>query len=419
MRSIYPFLLLFSILSYVAGAADVTVTGPAATCPGEPTTYSATATAFGVALPGCFQFTFKLNGQVVQANGGIGCPCSSNLTSGQQTVTWPGPGTTEVFVRFLAKNEPGCIINQPLFITGTHWGNAVVPGMQTLTDSQGGLTFCTPGQTKTITVAPITGCNWHHSYDWIVPAGWTVAPTIETSTPITGGIRTRDHVVTITAPATLSPGFSGGYSITVRTEPMPEWPDSKAKSITKQIWVGAPAQILVNGPTVVQAGSTNDYSVTPWTGQPAFSSQGVMSTGLLWTFPLTSTNAGWNCGGCVGQTASVVAGSLSTYVTATAQNSCGSATRNHEVFVQQTGCPPEGCEEPFFVHPNPSKDELTVSLKGEGSVVLVDDQGNKVFSVKSKEKVIKIPVRQYKNGKYFLLITTKEGHQRRQIIVSH
>lgn len=420
MRSIYHVILLFTVFSYAAHAANVTVTGPTNPCPGVATTYTATASAFGVALPGCFQFTFKLNGSVVQVSGGISCPCSSNLTSGSQTVTWPGQGVTEVFVRFLVKNEPGCILNQPVYITGSHWGQSIVPGMQSLSDAQGGLNFCTPGQSKTVTVDPITGCLWHHRYDWIVPAGWTVATNpVGASTPIPGGIRTHSNTVTITAPATLLPKFTGNYFITVKTEPEPEWPNSKAKQITRQIWVGAPSEILVNGPTLVQPGSSNNYTATPWTAQPSFNAQGVLANGINWSFPWTATNAGWQCGSCVGETASTTAGTLSTFVTATAQNACGSSVRNYEVFVQQTGCPPEGCEEPFFVHPNPSKDELTVKLKGESSVLLMDDQGNRVFSAKSKEKTIKIQVGQFKNGKYFLVVVNKEGQDRRQIIINH
>lgn len=198
----------------------------------------------------------------------------------------------------------------------------------------------------------------------------------------------------------------------------------------KSIWVGKPYDFLVQGPTLVQAGSFNFYEMKKWgwptnPSYPTFTEQGVTSNGFTWSFGWPATSAGWNCGNCVGEHNTIQAGNQSTYVTAHIQNTCGITTRNYEVFVQQVDCPPGGCEEPFFVYPNPSSEELTVSTnlssgKSIAEVTLVDSHGAIVYSSKLRGKEqIKIPVQELKNGLYYLSVSQGGTIRQRQIIIRH
>lgn len=188
-------------------------------------------------------------------------------------------------------------------------------------------------------------------------------------------------------------------------------------------WVSTPL-FLVTGPTLVTAGSYNGYSVAPWNQQTPFSLQGVNPNTATWSFPLTSTNGGWSGGG-TGSSVGVTAGPLSTIVRAQLSNTCGMGYRNYEVFVQQTNCPPGGCEEPFFVYPNPSSEELTIQLKSAddnsiSDIALLNAGGEAVYSVKSKgTKQVNIPVNNYQNGVYYLSITRNGTTTTHHIVINH
>jgi hypothetical protein len=188
------------------------------------------------------------------------------------------------------------------------------------------------------------------------------------------------------------------------------------------VWVGRPFDFLVSGQNLVTASSYNNYSSVLWNEQPSFTEQGVSS--FAWSFPLTSTNAGWDCYGCTGQVVGVTAGAKSTIVRAQGQNACGTTIKDFEVFVQQENCPPGGCEEPFSVYPNPSSDELTVSTSSTGTetyseISLVDSNGMVVYSTRLKDKEpVKIPVRGFKNGMYYLSITQNGTTKQRKIIIN-
>lgn len=100
-------------------------------------------------------------------------------------------------------------------------------------------------------------------------------------------------------------------------------------------------------------------------------------------------------------------------------------SRNYEVFVQQENCPPGGCEEPFFVYPNPTSDELVVTSgsnrNGEDTdIILLDANGGVVYSstVKANNQV-RIPVREYKEGVYYLSVTEKGKTKKHRIIINH
>jgi serine protease len=194
-------------------------------------------------------------------------------------------------------------------------------------------------------------------------------------------------------------------------------------AVTRSIWVGRPYDFLVSGPNLVTANSYNGYSAVPWNGQPSFTEQGVSS--FTWSFPWVPTNAGWSCGGCSGEFVGVTAGPQSTILRAVAQSVCGTSTKDFEVFVQQENCPPGGCEEPFFVYPNPSSEELTISVNaaaedGLSDITLVDSQGAVVYNSRGRlSNQIKIPVKELRNGLYFLRAVVNGVSRQHHVIIDH
>lgn len=199
-------------------------------------------------------------------------------------------------------------------------------------------------------------------------------------------------------------------------------------AVTKTIWVGEPYPFLVNGPTLVQPVSYNNYNAQKWSlSTPNFSEQGVAVNDFSWSFPLTQTNAGWNCYSCTGEYISITSGTLSTWVTANVQNVCGSVSNNYEVFVQQENCPPGGCDEPFIVYPNPSSEELMISSSsGDGSnnvsrVTLVDSNGSIVYNNEPSKTMgqLIIPVREFKKGTYYLTVIQNGKAIKKQLVIKH
>lgn len=283
--------------------------------------------------------------------------------------------------------------------------------------------------------------------DWIrnttkIPFGYTEIPSISGLTQICYSGRTftlsnmpANSTVYWTKSSNLTEvSGQGTNSFTVRANSIATngsgWIDATISSpcgteppIRYNVWVGKPYDFLVSGPTVVLAGSYNNYSAVEWNQQPSFSDQGVNTNGFTWSFGYPPTSAGWNCFGCTGQTIMIQAGSQSTYVTGQVTNTCGSVQRNYEVFID---CPTNDCLEPFFVYPNPSSEELTISSNSttDNNVItdisLVDSNGTVVYSEKTKGRgQIKISVQGYKNGTYYLIINENGVTKKRQIIINH
>lgn len=247
-----------------------------------------------------------------------------------------------------------------------------------------------------------------------LPAYASVSWTQSSNLTTVSGQGTTNYTVRANSTSTSGAGW---VDATIST------PCGTAPPIRYNVWVGKPYDFLVSGPTVVPAGSYNNYSAVEWNQQPSFSGQGVNSNGFAWSFGYPPTSAGWNCFGCAGQTVLIQAGSQSTYVTGQVTNTCGSTQRNYEVFID---CPTNDCIEPFFVYPNPSSEELTISSNSATDsnliteISLMDSNGTVVYSEKTRGRgQVKISVRGYKNGTYYLSINESGVTKKRQIIINH
>lgn len=263
-------------------------------------------------------------------------------------------------------------------------------------DTNGGLSFCSPGQTRTVSVPNVpynssNYCNWHHAYDWIVPAGWTILPTPpftpQDFTTIPGGIRTHHTSVNITAPSTpLAPGFTGNYFITVRTEPAWSWP----KEITRQIWVGTyGTSLTISGTAGVCPGNNYTYTVTPPGGQQQ---NGHVYT---WTRP-----ANWTTQFQGPNYIQYFVPQSPDYgpVQVSINNGCGNNTNSI------TAYPGFSCGGFMMtIYPNPVQDELTVQMTQTNEVSgqkvpkidevrLLNSEGETVLSSDEKESQIKLNV---------------------------
>lgn len=190
-------------------------------------------------------------------------------------------------------------------------------------------------------------------------------------------------------------------------------------SFSRDIWVGPPAIFNVNGPIQVTASSVNDYTAVPWAGQPSFSTQGINTSGILWTFPVSPGNSGWAVLGQSGFTASVQAGSQSTVVRARLQNGCGTAQRDVQVLVE---CPTGDCEQPFKIIP-PTLDSrhLTIEIdspvpQAQTEVFLLDLTGKMMYQslFEGKNRML-IPVDNLASGVYVVRLHQPDGVSTRMV----
>jgi len=248
---------------------------------------------------------------------------------------------------------------------------------------------------------------------WITPASMTV----------TSGQGTPTAVISAVQNYTYGP-------ITVVLEGC-----SAVEPLSKSVWTGPPYDFNITGPTLVMPNSANAYAIQEWNNQPSFNNQGVNK--VTWTFDLLATKKGWSCSVCQGYLIQVNSGTQSSWVSAHVTNSCGTADRNYEVFIQHgtcppgtTGpgcidpCPPGGCEEPFFVYPNPSSDELVLSStakQGNATAVsLIDATGTVLYSGKIQDVApTTIPVSGFQNGVYYLSIIENGVAKKQRVVISH
>jgi lysyl endopeptidase len=211
--------------------------------------------------------------------------------------------------------------------------------------------------------------------------------------------------------ATRQNNFNGGVTITANISGVCN------SLITKSVWVGVPNPIadILKGSGAIAIGATVPFSIHD---------PNNMSTG-----PVTYD---WDVGGGYFQWIDTYAWTTITepylVLYAGSRNACGSlgmTSRGWNVD-NPDGCPPgEICE--MSVYPNPSSDELTVSLASTENkstitnVKLVDSNGTVVYSgaAAKNAKEIKIPVNDLKTGTYYLSITQGRSIKQQQIIIRH
>lgn len=226
-----------------------------------------------------------------------------------------------------------------------------------------------------------------------------------------------------TGAATIVNNYQGGVTVTAEVGN-----DCGSNTQSKNIWIGPPINPpLISGPTTVTASTDNYYSAYVGYGDPPFADQGIAESGFVWSFPLTQTNAGWNCGGCLGSSIDVFSGSASTYVSLQVNNACGySPRKDYEVFVQQD-CPPEGCPEPFVViYPNPSDKTLTIKTqsfsKSEStvSISIVNEQDQTMYqNTVTGGTEVNVQVTDWQKGTYYLKMSDGKKDRKQRLIINH
>jgi hypothetical protein len=412
--------LILAVVSQIAIAANITVSGPTTVCPGVEYTYTASASnAFG-SQAGCFQMIFRINGVDVGYAGGITCPCGQLGSSFSANFTWPSTGNFQVYVRFLARNWPLC--EDLSFGSLTGLIRVVVPSQ--VYDTNGGLSFCSSGQTRTISVPNVpynnsNYCMWHHAYDWIVPSGWTVVPTNPSAqyTTIEGGIRTHATSVNVTAPSsTLATGFTGNYFITVRTEPEWPWP----REITRQIWVGSyGTNLSLSGTAAVCSGNLYTYSATPpgghklpghtysWTKPSNWTIQAQQENFITLYVPQYNPNYG--------------------PVQVSVNNGCGTSQNGITTFPGY-GCGGYGGYS-MSVYPNPTQDEFIAELVTEEEVTLNEEvninevrltnsTGEVLRSTDKSGKKVILDIRGLPKGQYFIHVRIGDQVIKEQVFIN-
>lgn len=89
-------------------------------------------------------------------------------------------------------------------------------------------------------------------------------------------------------------------------------------------------------------------------------------------------------------------------------------------------CPNQQFSNLFSVFPNPSSDYVDISLDEtspekekikEFAVTLFDNSGNKLSSIKSKDKKARLVTESYLSGTYIIEIAHKDGKQRKQLLI--
>ena len=259
-------------------------------------------------------------------------------------------------------------------------------------------------------------------------------PVISVSSPVCSG---GSNVTLSNVPPTISVTWSGGSNMTVFSGQGTSSAVIKANSTgslgngtisasvscanttvaPQTVWVGVPNQIadILKGSGAIAIGATVPFSIHDPSN---------MSTG--------SVTYDWDVSGGYFQWIDTYAWTTITepylVLYAGSRNVCGSLgmTSRGWNIDNPGGCPPgEICE--MSVYPNPSSDELTVSLTSTDTkrtitnVKLVDSNGTVVYSdtAGKNAKDIRIPVKDLKNGTYYLSIIQGRTIKQQQIIIRH
>ena len=340
---------------------------------------------------------------------------------------------------------------------------------------------CTDVSTKTYSISAVPGATsytWDLPFNWTgtsTTTSITVTPNglnAGTLTVRANGCSLQSAVsslpitITLTNPAS-PPNISGTSPVCFsgRTFTLLNFPASSTVTWTQSsnlvntsgqgttAYTVRASSSTSSGGGWVEASITTPCGVVPpirfnvWVGQPMSASDVLKGSGSIainstLEFSVADPNNGaagavtydWGISGgyfSYGQPTS-----QSTYVTITDQylglyvairNVCGpSGEIGRSWSTENGGCPPgETCMARVF--PNPATNELTVALtsteKGDGitEVKLVDQNGQTVYHVKPSKKSdeIKIPVKDFKDGTYYLTVRGNRKTEQRQIIVSH
>lgn len=362
------FFILVSLTNF--GQVKITITGGRSiVCPGydpdRENSYTAKATYSFLKLPvnGCFFWSILENGTWNDLDPD-GCTASSPTNEGTAVITWNSTGASQIKVIFVPNNFVGGIFY-------TAYKNVAVqefnPGQ--IKDSDGGLGFCSSGETKTLTVPGIsnsvgTACVWHHKYTWEAPVGWTIFVNGQNR----GQTYTGGRSVQVRAQASsLASKYSGNYWITVRTEDAWPWPGESRR----RVWVGKPdmGSNTVEGPEQLTPGLRATYVVNGTRG----------ATSYNWTIPSGCySNYCWEIVSGQGTKIINIAAGDPGYeaIQSRALNKCGSDSRYLFVTVQDSGSgggsggsgDPDPCVSTLSISANPHQKG---NGKGNGGGVVV------------------------------------------------
>ncbi len=267
-----------------------------------------------------------------------------------------------------------------------------------------------------VPVGPISGpayvCSSGANFTLgIVPAGapvtWQASPSnlfTTSSGSFTGS--GNSHTITLTAASTNSSG-QGTLTINVAC--------GTSTQFTTTFWVGVPS---ITNPTVNTNAYYTNYPVCPGANFLNVTPMGTPYVAGWVVPPGISYAAGYNL---LDFTMPSNLNSLT--ISATSGNYCGNSKAFNFKLVKKT----TGCNQALMatVYPNPAADELIITSNATDDktimeIALVDSNGAVVFlsSIKGMSQIT-IPVKEYKNGLYYLTLTEDGLTDKQQIIINH
>lgn len=399
--------VLFSFCLTSSYAADISFSGETEVCPGTDYTYTASASnAFG-ARKGAFEWTFWRDNQIIGSFGApiVDCPANPGISTSTVTFNWGTIlGSVKIRVRFKGVNDPLCQFNSP----DVKWVDVNVRVISPGPIS--GLVFCSPNETRTLSVPGILpfnsaqSCYFHHKYDWIVPSGWSAIPTGgQPFTSIEGGIRTFATSVLVTAPSQLAPRYDGNYNIIVRTEPAWPYPTES----TGKIWVGIPNLTSLTYDGQLTSNSCSNGLYQSFTGGDHVLSATGSGTDNYPAFILNSFGSPYVHGDANGNNFnfnvnSKFVNAFEFTISSNISNACGTTASctyftNWATFTS-----------PF---PNPSDNEFMLQLGNEGSlktISLYNVRQEQVFLTSTTEKELIIETGLLQSGFYVVKIVSND-----------
>ncbi len=195
---------------------------------------------------------------------------------------------------------------------------------------------------------------------------------------------------------------------------------SSSNAVSKNLWVGKP-QNNFSGPASVYPDQIYTYTaLDPYASNWVWVlSPGVGDCGITY---------GGNCffgSGGGGQHFTIVWMHESGYVRLTSSNACGVGGQKsvYVTVTTQGGCNP--CQI-SLVYPNPSSSELNVRLKSideeekqieTTEIKLINSYQTVFYSIVTNELDHKIPLSDFPDGVYYIIVTNKRGSETKRIVV--